>query len=163
MRPVVFCSFVVLPAVLIFGTVPLIPSIVSSRHKVAAATSQPAPQMESVEQDMHEFMEYVFQPTYRRLRKNLNDQAAEGPSWKAIRSDALILAESCNLLFLRQPEADADDWIRHAAAARAGGSDVYRAAQSKDFPKTAAAFRSMLNHCNACHRQFEDGRHILKP
>jgi hypothetical protein len=46
-----------------------------------------------VDKSMHEFMEYYFQPTYRRLKPSVAATAAANPSWGAIKSDALILAE----------------------------------------------------------------------
>lgn len=116
-----------------------------------------------VEDSMHEFMEYVFQPTYRRLKVSMAETPADNKGWKAIKSDSLILAESCNLLFVRKPDHDADAWAAHAAASREDGAALYKAAREKDFKMASSAYRSMLKNCNACHRQFEDGRHILEP
>ncbi|GAB5439863.1 MAG: hypothetical protein Fues2KO_02120 [Fuerstiella sp.] len=116
-----------------------------------------------VEEDMHEFMEYVFQPTYRRLKASMGEAPADNKGWKAIKSDSLILAESCNLLFARTPEVDGDDWNRHAAASRDAGAKLYAAGRSKDFEAATQSWKLMLNNCNACHRQFEDGKHILAP
>ncbi|MFK8111505.1 MAG: hypothetical protein AB8B91_04870 [Rubripirellula sp.] len=116
-----------------------------------------------VEDSMHEFMEYVFQPTYRRLKVAMAEAPAENKGWKAIKSDSLILAESCNLLFARVPEKDAADWNRHSAASRDAGAELYKGAREKKFEVASAAWKKMLDNCNACHRQFEDGKHILTP
>ena len=118
---------------------------------------------EVVEDSMHEFMEYVFQPTYRRLKVSMAAEPSDNKGWKAIKSDSLILAESCNLLFARLPDEDADDWAQHATASRTDGSALYQAARAKDFAKATSAYKTMLNNCNACHRQFENGKHILVP
>ncbi|MEO2013278.1 MAG: hypothetical protein ABGZ53_02805 [Fuerstiella sp.] len=126
-------------------------------------TTNAADGPEVVEDSMHEFMEYVFQPTYRRLKVAMATEPADNSGWKAIKSDSLILAESCNLLFARLPEKDSDDWARHATASRTEGSALYKAARGKDFVKATAAYKKMLNNCNACHRQFENGKHILVP
>ena len=56
-----------------------------------------------VETNMHEFMEYVFQPTFRRLKPAMDPSHASEPAWKAIKSDSLILAETSNLLLLHTP------------------------------------------------------------
>lgn len=116
-----------------------------------------------VEDSMHEFMEYVFQPTYRRLKKAMAEAPANNSGWKAIKSDTLILAESCNLLFDRAPETDADDWNRFAAESRTEGAALYQAARKKDFEASSTSWKKMLESCNACHRQFENGKHILTP
>ena len=122
-----------------------------------------ADEAEVVEDSMHEFMEYVFQPTYKRLKVTMATAPADNQGWKAMKSDALILAESCNLLFARTPDKDGADWNKHAAASRTHGAELYQAARAKEFAKATSAYKSMLNNCNACHRQFEKGKHILQP
>ncbi len=116
-----------------------------------------------VEDSMHEFMEYVFQPTYKRLKVSMAAEPKDKAGWKAIKSDSLILAESCNLLFARAPKENADDWNNHSVKSREDGAKLYKAAGAKQFAQATAAYKSMLENCNACHRQFEKGRHILKP
>ena len=116
-----------------------------------------------VEESMHEFMEYVFQPAYLRLKQAMATAPADNKGWKALKSDSLILAESCNLLFDRAPDDKAADWKAHAKAAREKGGQLYAAAKAKDFTAAGAAWKSMLESCNGCHRQFEDGKHILQP
>ena len=134
-------------------------NIVLATSTLPVADDQP----EVVEDSMHEFMEYVFQPTYKRLKVTMAAAPADNAGWKAMKSDALILAESCNLLFARTPDEDAAAWNKHAAASRANGAELYKAAKAKDFAKSTTAYKSMLDNCNACHRQFEDGKHILQP
>jgi hypothetical protein len=129
----------------------------------AAVVPAVADKAEIVEDSMHEFMEYVFQPTYRRLKVAMASEPQDNAGWKAIKSDSLILAESCNLLFVRTPEEDGADWDKYAAASRNDGGALYQAARAKDFAKATTAYKSMLDNCNACHRQFEDGKHILAP
>lgn len=123
----------------------------------------PADSPEIVEDSMHEFMEYVFQPTYKRLKITMATKPEGNAGWKAMKSDALILAESSNLLFPRTPEENAADWKKFSAESRSHGADLYQAARAKDFDKATGAYRLMLESCNACHRQFENGKHILKP
>ncbi len=116
-----------------------------------------------VEDSMHEFMEYVFQPTYLRLKATMATAPADNKGWKALKSDSLILAESCNLLFVRKPDAHGEDWTRHATAAKTDGAALYKAAKEKNFEAATTAYKTMLNNCNACHKQFEEGKHILQP
>ena len=124
-----------------------------------ASTDDPTP----VEESMHEFMEYVFQPTYLRLKASMVAVPADNKGWKALKSDALILAESCNLLFARKPDEHGEDWTSHAMAAKTHGAELYKAAKEKNFEAATSAYKAMLNNCNACHKQFEDGKHILQP
>lgn len=135
----------------------------ASPSPAAATAVAPADEPAIVEDSMHEFMEYVFQPTYKRLKVSMAAEPSDNNGWKAIKSDSLILAESCNLLFDRTPDDDGADWMKHAAASRGAGAELYKAAREKKFQPAVAAYKKMLDNCNACHRQFEDGRHILKP
>ena len=116
-----------------------------------------------VEPDMHEFMEYVFQPTFKRLKPALAAAPADNQGWKAIKADSLILAEGGNLLLIRQSEDDAADWVKHSVQVRDFGSQLYRAAKAKDYTLARGHYESMVQNCNACHRQFAGGEHILTP
>jgi hypothetical protein len=116
-----------------------------------------------VEPDMHEFMEYVFQPTYLRLKSQMAADPADNAAWKAIKADALTLAEGGNLLLIRQPEDDRADWARHSVQVRDAGGQLYRAAQAKDAQSTRKHYQAMLTRCNACHKQFAGGEYQLEP
>lgn len=133
------------------------------RPAMADANEAPPAEVKPVEEDMHEFMEYVFQPPYKRLRASLSEAPADKKAWKSIKSDALILAESANLLLARQPTRDSQDWVAHATAVRIAGTDFYQSAKKQDYRAARATFAMMLTKCNGCHEQFEDGQHILEP
>lgn len=116
-----------------------------------------------VEKSMHEFMEGVFQGSYRRLKSAMAIAPTERQAWKAIRSDALILAESCNLLLYRKPDKEADKWVELSLATRDAGAKFYLAAKQRDFASSREAYEKMLTQCNACHKHFDDGNHQLEP
>lgn len=128
----------------------------------AANGADPAPG-NPVEADMHEFMEYVFQPTYLRLKVKMATDPADNAAWKAIKSDSLILAEGGNLLLIHKVDENREDWEKHSLQVRDSGGQLYRAAKAKDFQAARMHYAAMLTHCNACHQQFADGEHQLKP
>lgn len=119
----------------------------------------PAP----VESDMHEFMEYLFEPSYKRLREALASAPADNAVWKGIKGDALTLAEGANLLYGRGPAAKAEAWDEHAASVREAGAALYAAGKAKDYDVAREAFLGLLTRCNACHDTFADGEHQLAP
>ncbi len=127
----------------------------------------PAPKKDNaekpVEPDMHEFMEYVFQPTFKRLKPVMATEPVNNQDWKTIKADSLILAEGGNLLLIRQPEADSAAWVNHSIQVRDFGGQLYRAAKAKDFKAARKSYESMIMNCNACHKQFAGGEHILTP
>lgn len=135
----------------------------SATTSVAADKSHGSSDEEPVEPDMHEFMEYVFQPTYKRLKPVMAQSPEDNAGWKSIKSDALILAEGGNLLLIRQPEDDAADWVKHSVQVRDFGGQLYRAAKAKDFTAAWKQYEKMIENCNACHQQFAGGEHMLKP
>ena len=119
----------------------------------------PAP----VETDMHEFMEYVFQPTFMRLQPAMQNAPADNQGWKIIKSESLVLAEGGNLLLIRPSEEDTAEWVEHSTQVRKFGGELYRAGHDKDFSKARKSYESMIENCNACHQQYAHGEHILKP
>jgi hypothetical protein len=125
------------------------------------AADPPAPQ--PVEKSMHEFMEYVFQPAYKRLKPLMATAPADNAGWKGIKGESLVLAEGCNLLLGRVPEKDGAAWSELSVAVRESGSQLYQAAKKKDFPAARQHYEAMLKKCNACHDKFEMGKHQLAP
>ncbi|UUO06120.1 hypothetical protein M4951_22510 [Blastopirellula sp. J2-11] len=124
-----------------------------------AIAAEPKP----VEEDMHEFMEYVFQPTYKRLKPAMASSPKDNGVWKEIKSTSLILAEGGNLLLIRAPEKDAAAWNEYSVAVRDLGGDLYRAAQKKDYAAATTHYKAMLTKCNRCHDKFAHGEHQLSP
>ncbi|MFN7628223.1 MAG: hypothetical protein ACK5PZ_15455 [Pirellula sp.] len=152
-----------LVALSIFGLFSLTCVFFPSQPTQARPTSLADAQIKPLDVNMHDFMEGMFQAPYRRLKVSMAKEPADNAGWKQLRSDTLILAEGCNLLLTRLPEKDGEDWVTHSGASRDAGAEVYSAAKQKDFAKSRAAYEKMLTHCNACHKQFENGKHILEP
>jgi hypothetical protein len=129
----------------------------------ASEDKNDAQQPVAVEGDMHEFMEYVFEPPYKRLKAGLSSAPADRTAWKEIKSDALILAEATNLLLHRQPDEHANAWVKNAQIVRQQGGQLYQAAKQRDFDLSKKQFAEMLKKCNHCHDQFAGGKHQLSP
>lgn len=122
-----------------------------------------APAQVPVPTSMHDFMEGVFQGPYRRLKVAMAAEPKDNAGWKAIRGEGLILAEGGNLLLLRKPEKDADEWAKYSAASRDAGADLFKAAKAKDFAASKKAYEAMIGQCNACHKKFDNGKNQLAP
>lgn len=152
------CSFAALLALVAVGWV-----CSESKPLEAAPGADNDDAAEPVETDMHEFMEYVFQPTFKRLKPVMASAPADNQAWKSIKADSLILAEAGNLLLIRQPKDDAADWVQHSTQVREFGGQLYRAAKAKDYTDARKHYVSMVKNCNACHQQFAGGEHILAP
>ncbi|MCO8123362.1 cytochrome c [Stieleria sp. TO1_6] len=153
--------------------VPAIASLIILTRAPIPATFAQAPSVEPsnelkselvpVEGDMHEFMEYVFQPTYKRLKESMAISEKDNANWKSIKSDSLILAEGGNLLLFRGSASESQDWNQHATTVRKFGGQLYQAAKQKNQADSEVAYRTMIQNCNACHQDFADGEHQLAP
>ncbi|MEX0867493.1 MAG: hypothetical protein WD030_09045 [Pirellulales bacterium] len=154
----IVCAVVALSLVVFFWLGSEFSSVVQ-----AAEPKSSSIEPEAVEDDMHEFMEYVFQPTYNRLKQSMSAEPTDNAAWKGIKSDALILAEGGNLLLFRSPDEEAAAWAEHSTAVRELGGKLYQAAKKKDYTAASEEYKTMLMKCNACHNAFADGKHQLSP
>ena len=134
---------------------PIATSVDAASAPVAAADDQQEP----VEPDMHEFMEYVFEPTFKDLKAVMESESKDNSDWKTVKSGSLILAESANLILLRG-QKDEDDWVNHAVSARKAGADLYQAAKKKDDAAASKSFEAMVKNCNDCHTQYAGEKQI---
>lgn len=139
-----------------------LPSWLASRVS-ANSSSTEAGTVKPIDVNMHDFMEGVFQAPYKRLKVAMAQEPKDNAAWKALRSDALILAEGGNLLLSRLPQENQADWVKHSELSRDAGGEFVAAAKKKDFAAAKGAYEKMLTYCNDCHKQFEEGRHILTP
>ena len=120
------------------------------------AQTKPAP----VEEDDHEFMEYVFEPPFHRVKKALATQPQDKTAWKAIKSDSLIMAEAANLLLFRESAGD-EIWDQASVKVRGDAGRLYNAARKADYAAARDAFKVMIASCNRCHEEY--GGEDLKP
>ena len=125
----------------------------------APPTAGPQP----VDESMHHFMEYVFEPNYKRLKASLASEPKDKQAWKGIKGDALTLPEATNLLMTRGPKQNGYAWAPLSVAVRTHGSELYQAARKSDYAAARKAYTTMLTNCNACHKQYADGKHQLQP
>ncbi len=101
-------------------------------------------------------MEGMTLPNYRGLARQLEKKPADVDTWTIVRGQALLVAESGNLLMLRPPKNQGQDaWMQHAAALREAGTEVGRQAANRDYDKTRLALSDLTNACNRCHQTFQ--------
>jgi hypothetical protein len=135
----------------------------SNRSAMADEQARAKPAAEPVDDSMHHFMEYIYEPAFKRLKPALAKDPADKQAWKAIKGDALTVAECANLLLARAPDEGGDAWRELSVAVRTDGGALYQAARQSDYAAARAAYRKMINNCNACHTKFADGKHQLEP
>lgn len=71
--------------------------------------------------------------------------------WAEVRRSAMTLAESANLLIMRNRAAG---WVADAKLLAEVGAAAYKAAEAKDAAALAALADRIDSSCTTCHKQF---------
>ena len=101
-------------------------------------------------------MEGLAQSNYRSLEKHLQDKGPEdADTWMFARGQALLIAETGNLLLLRPPRNQGrDTWMRRAMDMRDSAGVLARRLGNRDLARSRAALIDLTNKCNDCHQTF---------
>jgi cytochrome c556 len=100
-------------------------------------------------------MEGLAQSNYVSLAKLLKEKPADAETWTFARGQALLLAETGNLLLLRPPRNQGrDTWMREAMEMRAAAANLARQAGNRDLEQSRTALVELTRTCNHCHQTF---------
>ena len=106
---------------------------------------------------MSELMLDVIYPTSNAIFYVLRAPPKTEAEWKALRTQALTLAESANLLTTPARAKDQDKWMADAKLLRDVGTAAYRAAQAKNVDAIAALNDQLYEACVQCHVDYRPG------
>ena len=112
--------------------------------------------------NMHHFMEYICEPSYKGLKATLATEPANRKAWKPFKNHALVLAETATMVAARAPDdaAKAKEWKTIALAVHKTGTSLYKSAG--DFEQAQKHYGLMIDQCNKCHTVFADGKYQLE-
>src|SRR5579885_3480021 len=101
-------------------------------------------------------MEGLALPNYRAVEKHLQGKGPEDvDTWMFARGQALLIAETGNLLLLRPPRNDGRDvWMRRAMDMRQSAGALARRLGNRDLARSRTALLDLANKCNDCHQTF---------
>ena len=74
--------------------------------------------------------------------------------WNDLQAQALMLAESGNLLMMGSRARDQGDWMKESQELVSVGAAAYKAALAKDLPAILALNQRLIDACVACHQQY---------
>jgi hypothetical protein len=77
--------------------------------------------------------------------------------WNDFRGQALMLAESANLLMLEGRARDQDQWMKDAKLLADVGAAAFKAAQAKNVDAILALNDQLYAACVTCHEQYRPG------
>ncbi len=112
--------------------------------------------------NMHHFMEYVCEPSYKSLKQIMTKEPENRSEWKAFKNHALVLAESSALVSMRGPDdpEKSKKWKELSLSVYSSGAALYKA--SGNFEEAKKHYGLMIDNCNQCHTDFAEGKHQLK-
>jgi hypothetical protein len=100
-------------------------------------------------------MEGLAQPNYRSLEEHLQRKPDDLDTWAFARGQALLVAETGNLLLLRPPRNQGrDTWMKLAMDMRQSAGTLARQLGNKDYEGSKAAMANLTTACNRCHQTF---------
>ena len=74
--------------------------------------------------------------------------------WQAVEAGAAMVAESSNLLLIRNRDDDEAEWIRTSRALAQASQVAMDAARHKDPDALSSSFEAMYAACEGCHRKY---------
>jgi hypothetical protein len=149
----------------------LFAAVAAGLFVTGSATSQPPrpqqppprtrPKLEPVAETKL-LMEGLLQANFRGLERNLRQRPADDTAWVYARGQALLMAETGNLLLLRPPKsAGQDAWQDLAVDLREKATRLARLAASKDLDGCRIALADVAVSCNRCHQTFGQATRIV--
>lgn len=115
----------------------------------------PAPKLEPVA-ETRLLMEGLALPNFKGVDRLLKAAPADAGDWKIARGQALLIAETVNLLMLRPPKGpDAEStWMSRATELRDAAGKLARTAADRDHARSRQALEGVADACNRCHESF---------
>jgi hypothetical protein len=128
---------------------------------LAQAPSTPAPSAETPflksVGTMSELMVDVIFPTSNEIFYVGRTDTKTGKEWEDLKNNALMLAESANLLMADNRAKDQDRWMKDAQLLREVGDKAFKAAKAKDLEGLKALNADLYEACQSCHEHYRPG------
>ena len=83
--------------------------------------------------------------------------------WTALQGQALMVAESANLLMMPGRARDQKQWLADSKLMLDAGAAAYEAAKKKDVAGIAALSEQLMESCTSCHRHYRPNYGKPKP
>jgi hypothetical protein len=106
---------------------------------------------------MSQLMVAIIYPTSDALFYIERSPPKTDVEWNLIRNQALILAESGNLLLMPGRARDDGNWVKDSKLMIDAGTAAYKAALAKDMDKIVALSEQLSDSCIKCHAQYRAG------
>jgi len=102
-------------------------------------------------------MIYFIFPTSNEIFYVGRNENKTEKEWEDLRNDALMLAESANLLMAENRARDKERWMADAKLLWEVGSKAFQAAKAKDLEAIKALNDDLYEACQSCHEHYRPG------
>ena len=106
---------------------------------------------------MSELMVKIIYPTSDALFYVESRTPTTEAEWTALEGQALMLAESANLLMMPGRARDQKQWMADARLMLDAGAAAVKAVKSKNVEQISALSDQLLESCTSCHRHYRPG------
>ncbi len=115
----------------------------------------PRPKLEAVA-ETRLLMEGLALSNYRGLDRLLKQRPADVETWTFARGQALLIAETANLLMLRPPKNAQGEkaWMQQSTDLRDQATSLARQLANRDYNRSVAVLGTLTKTCNRCHQTF---------
>jgi cytochrome c556 len=112
-----------------------------------------APTFETVG-SVRQIMIAIITPASNVVFKAPGDVPTDAKSWAVVQNNALMLAESGNLLMIPGRAKDNGDWAKDSKALVDAGAAAYAAANAKNIDSLTVVGDQILDTCKTCHQKY---------
>lgn len=100
-------------------------------------------------------MEGLAHANFRGLERLLTQKPAEQQTWTFARGQALLIAETANLLMIRPPKNQGQTaWFERSMELRREATALARVLTNRDYERGRAGLLRLAQSCNRCHQAF---------
>ncbi|MDX1567450.1 MAG: hypothetical protein R3223_06595 [Longimicrobiales bacterium] len=104
---------------------------------------------------MLELMEKIIYPTSNTVFYAGSRTPTDDAGWSELEADALMLAESANLLMMPGRAVDDGQWMRDARLMLDAGEAAFQAAKERDVEALQALNDPLYQSCVTCHEHYD--------
>lgn len=126
---------------------------------LAAAAAQTASSQAPMRNvgSMSDLMVKIVYPTSDALFYIESRTPASDAEWNVLEGQALMLAETANLLMMPGRARDQKQWMADARLMLDAGAAAVKAVKSKNVEAVSALSDQLLESCTSCHKHYRPG------
>ena len=129
-------------------------SIAMAASVIQAASDRPPTRTVG---SMSDLMVKIIYPASDALFYIESRTPATAAEWTTLEGQALMVAESANLLMMPGRARDQKQWMADAKLMLDAGAAAVKAAKTKNVEAVAALSDQLLESCTSCHRHYRPG------